>query len=81
MAVNMLFLNRFPVSSCREVLAISKGMMEMASGNDATMAAIALVRAVPLFSETPVSAMWAIGNKENFTNRMYVDRSSSGARP
>jgi hypothetical protein len=25
--------------------------------------------------------MWAIGNKENFTKRMYVDLRSSGARP
>ena len=29
----------------------------------------------------PVSAMWAMGNRENFTKRMYVDLSSSGARP
>jgi hypothetical protein len=29
----------------------------------------------------PVSAMWAIGNRENFTKRMYVDLSSSGAKP
>ena len=37
---------------CR-TLAISRGMIEIASGMLLTMAAMALVRAVPLFSDTP----------------------------
>ena len=35
-------------------LAISRGMIEIASGMLLTMAAMALVRAVPLLSDTPV---------------------------
>ena len=38
---------------CFVTLAISRGMIEMASGILLTIAAIALVRAVPLFSDTP----------------------------
>ena len=43
-------------------LAISRGMMEMASGMLDTMPARALVKADPLFSDTPVrcNAMGAV---------------------
>ena len=40
-------------TSLHLTLAISRGMIDMASGIEDTMAAIALVRAVPLFSDTP----------------------------
>ena len=39
---------------CVSTLAISRGIMEMASGILDTMPARALVKADPLFSDTPV---------------------------
>lgn len=77
----MLFWNLFVLSNCSEIFATSSGWMVKPSGNDATAAAAALVAGEPLFSGVPNMLLCVIGNRKNFSTRMYVARIISGSTP
>ena len=80
-AANMLFPKTFALSSCRQILLISSGIMVSVSGTDAMMPASALLAPVPAEGGRAATTSCITGKRKNFSARIQVARATSGTSP